>query len=111
VYRAIVESCEQLQDNACALDYAERLVALRPDDSEMMMLAVGILQEQGDDASLETASGYVTRVLDASRKSSATEKPARVSLADWQHHHDELVAALYSLRGQIEISQKDYDVP
>lgn len=109
VYRAIVESCEQLQDNACALNYAELLVALRPDDSEMMMLAVGILQEQGDDASLERASGYVTRVLDRIEKSSATEKPARVSLADWQHHHDELVAALYSLRGQIEISQKNYD--
>jgi len=26
VYRAIVESCEQLQDNACSLEYAERFV-------------------------------------------------------------------------------------
>jgi len=109
VYRAIVESCEQLRDNACALEYAERLVAVRPDDSEMMMLAVGILQEQGDDASLARASGYVTRVLDRIEKSAATEKPARVSLADWQEHHDQLVAALYSLRGQIEKSQKNYD--
>src|ERR1700679_1751755 len=82
VYRAIVESCEQLQDNACALDYAERLVALRPDDSEMMMLAVGILQEQGDEASLDRASGYVTRVLDRIQKASLTEKPARVSAAE-----------------------------
>lgn len=109
VYRAIVESCEQLRDNACALEYAERLVAVRPDDSEMMMLAVGILQEQGDDASLARASGYVTRVLDRIEKSAATEKPARVSLTDWQEHHDQLVAALYSLRGQIEKSQKNYD--
>jgi thiol-disulfide isomerase/thioredoxin len=109
VYRAIVESCEQLQDNDCSLDYAERFVALHPDDSEMMMLAVGILQEQGDDASLARASGYVTRVLDRVEKSSAAEKPARVSIADWQRHHDQLVAALYSLRGQIEKSQKNYD--
>jgi len=109
VYRAIVESCEQLQDNACSLDYAERFVALHPDDSEMMMLAVGILQEQGDDASLERASGYASRVLDRVEKSSVAEKPARVSTEDWQQHHDQLVAALYSLRGQIEKSQKNYD--
>jgi thiol-disulfide isomerase/thioredoxin len=109
VYRAIVESCEQLQDNACSLDYAERFVALHPDDSEMMMLAVGILQEQGDDASLERASGYVSRVLDRIEKSSAAEKPPRISIADWQQHHDQLVAALYSLRGQIEKSQKNYE--
>src|SRR6202020_2471095 len=68
VYRAIVESCEQLQDSACALDYAERLVALHPDDSEMMMLAVGLLQEQGDEASLERVSGYGTGVVDRVQK-------------------------------------------
>src|SRR6202050_1509666 len=28
VYRALVEFCQQLQDIACALDYAERLVAV-----------------------------------------------------------------------------------
>src|ERR1700678_1974389 len=88
VYRAIVESCEQLQDNACALEYAERLIAIHPDDSEMMMLAVGMLQEQGDEAGLSRASGYVTRVLDRIEKTSATEKPARVSAAEWQEHHD-----------------------
>src|ERR1700678_4257744 len=71
VYRAIVESCQQLKDDACAVDYAERLVALHPDDSEMMMLAVGILQEQSDDASLTRASGYVTRVLDRVKKATA----------------------------------------
>jgi thiol-disulfide isomerase/thioredoxin len=108
VYRAIVESCQQLKDDTCTLDYAERLVALHPDDSEMMMLAVGILQEQTDDASLTRASGYVTRVLDRIEKATAAEKPARVSLVEWQQHHDQLVAALYNLRAQIEKSQKNY---
>ena len=109
VFRALVESCEQLEDNSCALEYSEQLVALHPDDSEMMMLAVGLLQKQGDDASLVRASGYVSRVLDRIEKSSAADKPPRVSLADWQQHHNQLVAALYSLRGQIEKSQKNYD--
>jgi len=107
VYRALVESCEQVQDDACALKYSEQLIALRPDDSEIMMLAVGLLQKQGDEASLTRAAGYVSRVLDRIDKSSATEKPARVSLAEWQQHHDELRAALYNLRGQIEKAQHD----
>src|SRR5580698_1673777 len=81
VFRALVESCEQLEDNSCALEYSEQLVALHPDDSEMMMLAVGLLQKQGDDASLVRASGYVSRVLDRIEKSSAADKPPRVSLA------------------------------
>ena len=107
VFRALVESCEQVQDDACALKYSEQLIALRPDDSEIMMLAVGLLQKQGDEASLTRAAGYVSRVLDRIDKSTATEKPARVSLADWQQQHDELRAALYNLRGQIEKSQHD----
>jgi thiol-disulfide isomerase/thioredoxin len=107
VFRALVESCEQVQNDACALKYSEELIALRPDDSEIMMLAVGLLQKAGDEASLTRAAGYVSRVLDRIDKSTATEKPARVSLVEWQEHHDELRAALYNLRGQIEKSQHD----
>ena len=107
VIRALVESCEQVQDDACALKYSEELIALRPDDSEIMMLAVGLLQKAGDEGSLTRAAGYVSRVLDRIDKSTAAEKPARVSLAEWQEHHDELRAALYNLRGQIEKSQRD----
>jgi thiol-disulfide isomerase/thioredoxin len=107
VFRALVESCEQVQDDACALKYSEELIALRPDDSEIMMLAVGLLQKQGDDASLTRASGYVSRVLDRIDKTTTAEKPPRVSPAEWQQHHDDLRAALYNLRGQIEKSQHD----
>jgi cytochrome c biogenesis protein CcmG/thiol:disulfide interchange protein DsbE len=107
VMRALVESCEQVQDDACALKYSEELIALRPDDSEIMMLAVGLLQKAGDEASLTRAAGYVSRVLDRIDKTTAAEKPPRVSVAEWQEHHDELRAALYNLRGQIEKSQHD----
>jgi thiol-disulfide isomerase/thioredoxin len=107
VIRALVESCEQVQDDACALKYSEELIALRPDDSEIMMLAVGLLQKAGDEGSLTRAAGYVSRVLDRIEKTTVAEKPARVSLVEWQEHHDELRAALYNLRGQIEKSQHD----
>jgi thiol-disulfide isomerase/thioredoxin len=109
VYRALVESCEQLRDTPCALDFAERLIAIQPDDSEMMMLAVELLQEQGDVGSLTRANGYISRVLDRIEKSKPDERPARTSLADWQEHRDNLRAALYLLRGQIENSQHKRD--
>ncbi len=109
VYRALVESCEQLEDDACALDFSEQLIAVHPDDSEMMMLAVSLLQKRGDDASLTRASGYVTRVIDRIEKATPEEKSQRVSVADWQSQHDDLLSALYSLRGQIELSRHNYD--
>jgi thiol-disulfide isomerase/thioredoxin len=108
VYRALVESCQQLKDDACALDYAERLIAIEPDDSEMMLLAVGLLQQQGDDDGLRRATGYVTRVIDRVEKAPPEEKPARESLADWQARQTGLRAVLYYLRGQIEDTQRDY---
>lgn len=109
IYRALVEACQQIRNNDCALDYAERLIAVRPDDSQMMLLASSLLQKKGDDASLVRASGYVTRVLDRVEKTSSEEKPPSESLAEWQDGHAQLLAALYYIRGQIETSQKNYD--
>jgi len=109
VYRALVEACGQIRDSACALDYAERLIALHPDDSEMMLLAVDLLQLQGDDASLTRAAGYITRVLDRVEKSNPEERSPRESLADWLAHRDTLRTALYYVRGQVVKSQHNYD--
>src|SRR5271170_2294839 len=55
VYRALVESCDQLRDDTCALDFAERLIAIQPDDSDMMMMAINLLRQRGDAASLTRA--------------------------------------------------------
>lgn len=109
VYRALVESCQQIRDDACALDYAEQLIAVHPDDSEMMLLAVHLLRDQRDEASLTRASGYVSRVLDRVEKSEVGGKPARSSQEEWQNEQNQLRAALYDLRGQIESSQHNYD--
>ena len=109
IYRALVEACQQIRDDTCALDYAERFIALRPDDSQMMLLASSLLQKKGDDASLVRASGYVSRVLDRVEKTSPDEKPASESLAEWKDGHAQLLSALYYVRGEVETSQKDYD--
>ncbi|MGA8144614.1 MAG: thioredoxin domain-containing protein [Candidatus Acidiferrales bacterium] len=107
--RALVEACQQLRDDECALEYSEQLVAVQPDDSEMMLLAVGILQRRGDDPSLVRASGYVSRVLDRVQKSTAGDRPDRASLVEWQDHRDMILGQLFALRGQIEKSQRSYE--
>ncbi len=109
VYRALVEACQQIRDNACALDYAEHLIAVHPDDSQMMLLAVDLLEERGDDASLTRAEGYATRVLDRVEKSSLDERPARESAAEWQDGQEQLRAAIYYVRGHVENSQRNFD--
>ena len=109
VYRALVESCEQLKDSACALENAELLIANHPDDSEMMLVAVNLLDQRGDDESLARAGGYLTRVLDRVEKTNSSEKSARISEQDWQTQQNDLRLALYILRGKIEEKQKRTD--
>jgi thiol-disulfide isomerase/thioredoxin len=109
IYRALVEACQQVQNSACAVDYAERAIAIRPEDSDMMLLAANLLEQRGDDASLTRAAGYVTRVLDRAEKAAPEEKPARESLAEWREGQDQLRATLYYARGRIEKSQSSND--
>lgn len=110
VYQALVEACQETRDTACELEYAERLIAVQPDDSDMMMLAVELLQKRGDDASLTRASGYVTRVLDRIEKSNPAEKPPQQSLAEWRDQQDRMRTGLYAMRGNIEKAEHNYDV-
>ncbi|MGA8013516.1 MAG: thioredoxin-like domain-containing protein [Candidatus Acidiferrales bacterium] len=109
VYRALVEARQQTHDPTCALEYAERLIALRPDDSQMMLLAVNLLEQHGDDASLARAASYVTRILDRVEKAPAEERPSRESIAEWHDGQEQLRTALYYVRGQVEDAQRNYD--
>ena len=84
-------------------------MAVHPDDSEMMLLAIGLLQKEGSEASLTRAAGYATRVIDRIEKTPPEEKSARISQKDWQAQQDRFRTALYSLRGQIEKSQMNYE--
>jgi thiol-disulfide isomerase/thioredoxin len=105
IYRALVEASEQLHDYTHALDYAERLIALEPNDSDMMLHAASLLQKRGDDHSLVKAVGYLSRVLSQVEKMSPTEKSARVSLAEWEIDQTKMRGALYLMRGKIELDQ------
>jgi cytochrome c biogenesis protein CcmG/thiol:disulfide interchange protein DsbE len=109
VYQALVEACQQVRDTFCELEYAERLIAVQPDNSDMMMLAVDLLQQRGDGPSLTRAAGYVTRVLDRIEKADPAEKPPQQSVAEWREQQDRMRTGLYALRGNVEKAQHDYD--
>ncbi len=109
VYRAIVEASMQLHDTRRALDYAERIIALRPDDSELMLFTVDLLERAGDDSSLKRAVGYATRVLDRVEKATADSRSARVSFAEWQAQHMKVRMSVYYLRGRLLMERRDYD--
>src|SRR5260221_13650461 len=50
IYRALVEACIQFHDDTCATTYAERIVALTPEDTSMTLLAIQLLERTGDTA-------------------------------------------------------------
>lgn len=109
IYRAIIESSLQLDNTGDAIEYAERLIALQPDDGSLMLLAVDLLERMGDDASLTKAVGYITRVLDRVEKSTAQDRPREVSPAEWEQEQKKLLMSLYLIRGRLEIRARKYD--
>jgi len=115
IYRALVEACMQFKDVACATDYAERIVALSPDDTSMTLLTVQLLERNGDQAALRRAVTYVTRVNESVKATPVSEKSPRVSLEEWEGQKKRDASALLALRGRLEgrlndtaAARKDY---
>jgi len=102
IYRALVEACIQFKDDACATDYAERSVALTPDDTSMTLLAVQLLERNGDQAGLHRAVTYVSRVSDSLKNTPLSEKSPRVSVDEWEGQKKRDQSALLALRGRLE---------
>jgi|SRR5436853_994570 len=107
IYRALVEASLQLQDNARAAGYAERIVALSPDDISMTILTIQLLEQNGDEAALRRATNYATRVLEFVERSSSGEKSPRVSQEDWVSEKKRDRMSVLTLRGRLELKLKD----
>ncbi|HYL86472.1 MAG TPA: thioredoxin domain-containing protein [Candidatus Angelobacter sp.] len=107
IYRALVEACLQLRDTARAADYAERIVSLSPDDISITVLAIQLLEQQGDEAGLRRAVNYSGRVLNLVERKSASEKSPRISQAEWTLEQKRDRMSLLALRGRLEQKLKD----
>src|SRR6266852_2868257 len=116
IYRALVEACMQFHDDACATNYAERIVSLTPDDDSMALLAIQLLERTGDEAGLKRAVTYATRVYEAVHSTPIAEKSPRVSMEEWEGQKKRDESAVLALRGRLEgrlqdkaAAQKDYE--
>ncbi len=107
VYRALLEAELQLREPLKAIDYAERIIAIEPDDSSTMLLAATLLEDQGGDDRLTRAGGYVTRVLDRVEKTTIADKSPRDSEADWNTQQKHVEMTLYLLRGRLSMEKHD----
>src|SRR6266699_2085260 len=107
VYRALVEASLQLRDSARAAAYAERIVALSPDDISMTILTLQLLERNGDEAALRRATNYATRVLAFVEGSSSGEKSSKVSQEDWAAEKKRNRMSVLSLRGRLQLKLKD----
>ena len=107
IYRALVEACTQFHDDACATNYAERIVALTPDDVSMTLLAIQLLERTGDTAALRRAVTYSTRVYDGVHNTPIADKSPRVSLPEWELQKKQDESAVLALRGRLESRLKD----
>src|SRR6266851_6020878 len=107
IYRALVEASLQLRDNARASNYAERLVALSPDDISMTILTIQLLERDGDEAALRRATNYATRVLDFIERDSSRDKSPKVSQEDWAIEKKRDRMSVLSLRGRLQLKLKD----
>jgi tetratricopeptide (TPR) repeat protein len=109
IYRGLLDAEMQLQNPKAALDYAERLLAIQPDDTETMFLAASILEKMPDEASQLHAIDYDSRLIDRVRTANPESRPAQMSLEDWQAGRNRFAMNLYSMRGRIEWHLKKDD--
>ena len=116
IYRALVEASLQVRDPARATDYAERIVALTPEDISMTLLAIQLLERNGDDAGLHRAANYASRVLASVEHSSSTDKSPRQSPEEWENGKKRDLMSILLLRGRLEMklhdmvaAQKDFE--
>jgi len=108
VYRALVEASLQLRDDARASDYAERIVALNPNDIPITMLTIQLLERKDDEAGLRRAISYATRVIEFVNRPSSSERSARISEEQWQREKKADQASAFLIRGSLYMKLKDY---
>jgi cytochrome c biogenesis protein CcmG/thiol:disulfide interchange protein DsbE len=102
IYRALVESEMNLHNQDAALDYAEKVVALQPEDSQSMYIAVTLLEKKRDEGSQLHAIDYDTRLIDHVSKADPESRPQQMTLEDWQAGRNKFLVDLYVLRGRLQ---------
>jgi thiol-disulfide isomerase/thioredoxin len=109
IYRALIEADLQLREFPRATEYAERMVALSPNDTSINVLAIQLLERYGDVPGWRRAISYCSRVLDSIGKLDASDKSPKVSAEEWDNERKRDRGALLLVRGRLY--QKLADLP
>ncbi|MGB6669706.1 MAG: redoxin family protein [Candidatus Acidiferrum sp.] len=107
IYRALVEASLQLRDSARATNYAERIVALAPEDISMTVLAIQLLERNGDEAALRRAVNYSTRVLEYIQRNTPEDKSPKISKEEWDAGQRRDETNILTLRGRLSLKLHD----
>ena len=102
IYRALAQSEMQVHNEKLALEYAEKVIAIQPEDSQTMYLAAMLLEKMPDDASLLHGMDYDTRLIERIAKADPESRPQQMTLDDWQAGRKKFTTELYVLRGRTE---------
>ena len=102
IYRALLESEMSLHNPDAALGYAEKVIAIQPEDSQSMYVAATLLEKRRDEASLNHAADYDTRLIERVSKADPDSRPQNMTLDDWQSGRNKFLSDLYVLRGRVE---------
>jgi thiol-disulfide isomerase/thioredoxin len=102
IYRALLESEMNLHNQKSALDYAEKVIAIQPEDSQSMYIAATLLEKMPDEASHLRAIDYGTRLIDRVSKADPESRPQQMTLDDWQTGRNKFMADLYVMRGRLQ---------
>ena len=101
VLRTIFREALQANDPGTAAVYAEKLLEVNPDNSDILRTLVDLLERQGDAASRERAIRYATRFVERSEKLGGESKPPDVPAEKWQETKTLMRATAYFLRGRL----------
>src|ERR1700676_36636 len=107
IYRALVEASLQLRDVTRAADYAERIVALTPEDISITLVAIQLLQRTGDEAGLRRAVNYAGRVLAFVERTGLDDKSPKMSPEEWRMAKARDRASVLQLRGELYLKLKE----
>src|ERR1700722_6905596 len=102
IYRALLESEMTLHNSKSALEYAEKVIAIQPDDSQSMYVAVTLLEKLPEEASQLHAIDYDSRLIDRVSKADPDSRPQQMTLDDWQAGRNKFLVDLFVIRGRIE---------
>ena len=106
IYRALVEASLQLRDTPRATQYAERIVALSPDDMSITLLTIQLLERNGDEAGIRRASNYASRVLEFIDRNSADKSP-KVSKEQWESDRNRDRMSVLLVRGRLYLKLRE----